>query len=87
MRRGERVEESQEPGAAQAEGIAQEELGRWRWTEATLAARRKADPVKVAIAQRLRRETTMTLAWAEGRLRMGTMTRLAHLRYWPGRSD
>jgi hypothetical protein len=31
---------------------------------------------------RLRRETTVTLAWIAERLQMGTKTHLAHLLYW-----
>ncbi len=37
-------------------------------------ARRKGGPVKVFIAQRLPRETTMTLAWIAQRLQLGTKT-------------
>jgi len=44
--------------------------------------RTEGDPEKVAIAQRLRRETTMTLDWIAQRLRMGTRSHLAHLLYW-----
>ena len=36
------------------------------------------------MALRLRRETTMTLAWIAQRLQMGTKTHLAHLLYWQG---
>jgi hypothetical protein len=52
-----------------------------------LAARRKGDAEKVAMAQRLRRETTMTLAWIAERLRMGVKTHLAHLLYWNRREQ
>ena len=44
------------------------------------------DPEKIAIARRLREETTMTLAWVANRLKMGTKTHLAHLLYWQGRN-
>ena len=44
------------------------------------------DPEKIAIARRLREETTMTLAWVANRLNMGTKTHLAHLLYWQGRN-
>lgn len=37
-----------------------------------LPERRKGDGGKVAVALRLRRETTMTLSWIAARLRMGT---------------
>ena len=79
---GEAVRESAE---AAAERIITEELTRRRWAATALATRRKGDAVKVDIAQRLRRETTMTLAWIAGRLQMGTPTYLAHLLYWKGR--
>ena len=75
-------EELRESAEAKAEGIVAEELRRRRWTEATLRDRRKGDGEKVAIARRLRGETTMTLAWIAGRLQMGTKTHLAHLLYW-----
>jgi len=78
-------EELRESAEAEAEGIVLEELQRRRWTEEILAARRKGDVEKVKIAQRLRRETTVTLAWIAARLQMGTKTHLAHLLYWHGR--
>ena len=56
-----------------------------KWKEGTLAARRKGDEEKVAIARRPRQETTMTLAWIAARLQMGTKTHLAHLLYWQGK--
>jgi hypothetical protein len=39
-----------------------------------LAKRPKGDPVKVAVAAHLRRETTMTLKWISERLRIGACT-------------
>jgi hypothetical protein len=50
-----------------------------------LAATRKGDETKLATVLRSRRETTLTLAWIAGHLRMGTETQLAHLLYWQGR--
>ena len=61
------------------------ELKRRKWRATTLEARRKSDPGKLAIARRLREETTMTLAWIAERLKMGTKTHLAHLFYWQHR--
>ena len=52
-----------------------------------LGRRRKGDPAKVAIAGRLRKETTMTLEWIAKRLNMGTKTHLAHLFYWQRRTQ
>ena len=60
-------------------------MKRRKWDDRALAARRKGDLEKVAIAQRLRQETTMTLAWIAARLQMGTKTHLAHLLYHHGK--
>ena len=73
-----------ESAEAKAEGIVAEELAQRQWKTEDLAAMRKGDAEKVAIARRLRRETTMTLAWIAARLRMGSKTHLAHLLYWAG---
>ena len=74
-----------EAAQAKAERIVGEELGRLGWGRADLEARRKGEPAKVRVAQRLRRETTMSLAWIAQRLGMGTPAHLAHLLYWTGR--
>ena len=79
---GEAVRESAE---VRAERLVAEELRQRGWTPATLSTLRKGDPEKVVIAQRLRRETTMTLDWIAQRLRMGTWTQLNHLLYWERR--
>ena len=44
-----------------------------------LQSRRKGDKDKVAIAARLRRETTMSLKWLAARLVMGSWTNVANL--------
>lgn len=75
-----------EAAEAKAERIVAEELARRQWRPEALAIRRKGDAEKLAIAGRLRRETTMTLAWIAARLRMGTKTHLAHLLYWQERA-
>ncbi len=75
----------QESAVAKAERIVMEELAQRHWDATILAARRKGDTEKVLIAQRLQRETTMTLAWIANRLQMGTKTHLAHLLYWKRR--
>ena len=71
--------ERQESGAAKAERLVREELGKLGWEEADLAERRKGDPGKVRIARRLRQETTMTLAWIARRLQMGVWTHVSNL--------
>jgi REP element-mobilizing transposase RayT len=79
--------EIREAAEAKASRIIDEELRRSVWTEAELGLRRKGDPVKVQIAQRLRAETTVTLQWIAARLRMGTKTHLSHLLYWTRRKQ
>lgn len=78
-------EELRESAEAKAELLVTEEMKKRRWKDGTLATRRKGDGEKVAMARRLRRETTMTLAWIAARLQMGTKTYLAHLLYWQGK--
>ena len=58
-----------------------EELKRWRWQEADLKTQPKGASVKVALAARLRAETTMTVGWIAERLTMGTRGYLNHLLY------
>jgi hypothetical protein len=77
--------EIRESAQQKAERLVQQELKIIGWTEAVLAARPKGAPQKLRIALRLRRETTMTLAWIAQRLQMGTKTHLTHLLYWHGR--
>jgi hypothetical protein len=72
-----------ESAEAKAERIIREELGRLRWTESSLAERAKSDPAKLALAGRLRRETTVMLRWISQRLRAGTWKSLnAKLHHW-----
>ncbi len=66
--RGQRRESAEE----KAEQIVQGELRKMGWPEHALSERAKGDAGKVRIARRLRRETTMTLAWIAQRLAMGT---------------
>ena len=49
------------------------------WSEAELRERAKGDKEKVAMAVRLRRETTMTLKWMAERWEMGSRGYLAWL--------
>ena len=74
-------DERAETAEAQAERIIAEELRRGRWQEADLKTRPKGDPVKLALAARLRAETTMTVGWIAERLAMGTRGYLNHLVY------
>ena len=62
----------QERAEARVGRIIAEELGRLGWQESDLANRRKNDPAKLALAARLRRETTLPLKWITARVRLGT---------------
>ena len=68
-----------ETGEEKAGRIVQEELRRRGWKEEDLPGRRKGDKVKVVLAHRLRRETTMTLKWIARRLHMGSWTYVSNL--------
>jgi len=63
--------ERQESAQAKAERIVLEELERRKVGAEEFEKRKKADPVKLKIALRLRRETTMTWDWIAQRLAMG----------------
>ena len=60
--------------AAQAKGerIVGEELRRQGWHEGDLTRRPKGDPEKMALAARLRRETTLTIQQIAQRVHLGT---------------
>ena len=70
-----------ETAEALAEQIIAVELKRWRWSEADLTTRPKGDAAKVALAARLRAETTMTVGWIAERLGLGSRGYLNHLLY------
>ena len=61
-----------ESAEAKAERIIGEELKRLGWSEADLSQQPKSAPAKLALAARLRRETTLTLPWLAARLHLGT---------------
>jgi hypothetical protein len=60
-----------ETAEAKADRIVAEELARRRWTVADLASRQKSDPTKLALAARLRQETTLSVKQIAERLRLG----------------
>jgi REP element-mobilizing transposase RayT len=62
----------QETAEAKAERIVAEELARAGWGEKDLADRRKSDPAKLAIAARLRKETTLSIKAIAARVHLGT---------------
>lgn len=68
--------ELQEGEEEKAERLVKEELARRKWSEKELAEKPKTDRHKVRIALRLRRDTTMTLAWVARRLQMGSVNTL-----------
>lgn len=57
---------------AKAEQIVTEELKRLGWKEPDLKSRRRNDPDKLAMAARLRRETTLTIKAIAARVGLGT---------------
>jgi putative transposase len=72
-------EERRETDAQRAERIVAQELKRHDWKESELGLRAKGDKVKIAVARRLRKETTMTLKWIAERLQMGSWTYVFNL--------
>lgn len=74
-------QERTETAVAAAERIIAEELKRRGWKAAHLRSRPKGDAAKVAMAARLRVETTLTVEWIAERLEMGTRGYLNHLLY------
>ena len=59
-------------GTAKAERIISEELGRRGWKESDLLRHCKSDPAKLAIAARLRQETTLSVKTIAARMHLGT---------------
>ena len=74
-------EERAETAEELVELIIAGELKLGRWQEADLKTQPKGDSVKVALAERLRAETTMTVGGIAERLAMGTQGYLNHLLY------
>ncbi len=61
-----------ETAEAKGERIIAEELQRLGWSEGDLANRRRNDPCKLALAVRLRRETTLPIKRIAARVHLGT---------------
>jgi putative transposase len=61
-----------ETAEARAERILSEELLRLGWNQTDLTTRRKNDPAKLAIAARLRKETTLPIKVIAARVHLGT---------------
>jgi hypothetical protein len=60
-----------ETAEAKADRIVAEELARLNWTQNDLAARQKRHPLKLALAARLRQETTLSVKQIAERLHLG----------------
>lgn len=73
------AEDRRESEEQKARRIVALELRRLGWRPSELKQRRKADPGKVQMALRLRRETTMTLKWVAEELHMGGWTNVSNL--------
>ncbi len=71
----------QECAEAKGERIIAEELNGLKWKEAELKKQRKGDPAKLAMAVRLRRETTLTIRQIAQRLSMGSWKSLNNKLY------
>jgi REP element-mobilizing transposase RayT len=71
--------ERQETGELKAERLVRQEIRRRGWKEQDLPALPKGHKGKVALARRLRQETTMSLKWIAQRLHMGRWTYVSNL--------
>jgi hypothetical protein len=73
---------------AKAQRIIAADLKRLHWTERDLKQGAKSASEKLALAARLRRETTLTRPWVSARLPMGTWKSLnAKLHRWRKSSE
>lgn len=71
--------ERSETDEQKAEAIVSARLKKLGWGKTELAARRKSDRQKVALARVVRAQTTMSLKWIAGRLEMGSWTHVSNL--------
>ena len=71
--------ERSETESEKARRLIASELARVGWSVEQLAREQKGATVKIAIARRLRQETTMPLKWIALEMRMGTWTHLNRL--------
>src|SRR3974390_867645 len=76
-----------ESAQAKGERIIAEELKRLKWKEAHLKEHPKTHPQKLALAARLRRETTLTIREIAQRLHMGSWKSLNNKLYLASKSD
>jgi hypothetical protein len=71
--------ERSETDEQKAETIISARLTKLGWEKKELAARRKSDPQKVALARVVRAQTPMSLKWIAQRLEMGSWTHVSNL--------
>ena len=76
-----------ESTAAKGERIIAAELKKSRWTERDLKEALKSDPVKMALAMKLRKETTLTIREIAKRLEMGSWKSLNNKLYLAGKAE
>jgi hypothetical protein len=76
-----------ETAEQKANRILSGELSRRGWTESDLSARRRSDPDKLAIAVRLRDETSLPVKWIGARVQIGTVKRAKSVRHPSGRGQ
>lgn len=76
-----------ESAEAKAERIIAQELRRSRWKEAELKEHPKSHPVKLALATRLRKETTLTMREIAKRLHMGSWKSLNNKLYLASKAN
>jgi putative transposase len=76
-----------ETAAARAERIIAQELKRAKWDAAELKDQAKSHPLKLALALRLRRETTLTIREIAARLHMGSWKSLNNKLYLAGKAN
>jgi len=69
----------QETGEQKPRRILSEKAKGLGWEDGELAKRRKGDPGKLAMARRLRQESTMSLKWIAEHLQMGSWTYVSNL--------
>jgi len=77
MNRGDHGTELRESAEAKAERLIQEALRNQPVAQDQLLAWRKGHPFKLALAKKLREETTVTVEWIAQRLSMGSRGYLA----------
>ena len=75
-----------ETAVAKAERIIAEELKRAKWKAVELKEHAKSRPVKLALAQRLRKETTLTIREIAERLHMGSWKNSNNKLYLAGKA-